>query len=377
MIYLDYAATSFIKPKAVYQAVNEAMMTCSANPGRGGHTPSVRAGELVYGVREKLCRLFHVNTPEQFAFFPNTTTALNAGIKGILSPGDHVVVSSMEHNSVMRPLEAMRRRGIISYTLVPADKNGELVPADFVRAMRPNTKLAICTHASNVCGNCYELASISRLVHEQGVYFMADAAQSAGILDIDASQADLLAFPGHKGLYAPQGSGALYVREGIQLNTVTEGGTGSQSELLLQPEDMPDRLESGTLNVPAIAGLGAAVDFILAEGISTIYEHEQQLMGYFTEKMKNMKQVECYGSDNRVAVLALNVIDMDCIDVAEELNTRYGIAVRSGLHCAPAAHRSLGTLKTGCLRFSFGYFTTKKEVEQAVNAMFHIIKEHV
>ncbi len=374
MIYLDYAATSFVKPKCVYKTMMDTMMNCSANPGRGGHTPSVTAGEIVYNTREKLCELFHINTPEQIAFFNNTTYALNAGIKGILKPGDHVVVSAMEHNSVLRPLESLRRRGIITYSVVPAAANGELNAFHFMPYFQPNTKLVICTHASNVCGNFYDIETLGRIAHQYGAYFMVDGAQSAGVLDINASQLDLLAFPGHKGLYGPQGSGGLYVREGLLLNTITEGGTGSQSELLLQPEDMPDRLESGTLNVPAIAGLGAATQFILEEGVKTIYEYEHMLLSLFTEEIKNMKEISIYGCNEKLAVVAMNINGMDCVEVSQKLNANYQIATRSGLHCAPSAHKALGTEKTGCIRFSFGYFTTKKEIQKAIDALYHIIK---
>lgn len=374
MIYLDYAATSFIKPSSVYKAIANATMYHSANPGRGGHTPSVKACEIVYETREKLCNFFHTNAPEQFSFFPNTTTALNVGIKGILKPGDHVVVSSMEHNSVARPLETLRKRGVITYTIVPGDKKGNLIPEDFYNAIKPNTKLVISTHASNVCGNAYDIQKISSLVHKKGALFMVDAAQSAGVLDINASNIDLLAFPGHKGLYGPQGSGCLYVRDGLTLETLIEGGTGSQSEQLLQPEELPDRLESGTLNVPAIAGLSAALDFVAKIGLQTIYEHEQSLSKYFSDEMQNLKNVEIYGNENKVGIVAMNLQGVDCVDVAMQLNNQFNIAVRSGLHCALWAHKTMGTLATGCIRFSFGYFTTKKEVKKAIDAMHNLSK---
>ncbi len=377
MIYLDYAATSLVKPQTVYYAVNHALRHFCANPGRGGHDISLRAGEIVYETREKLGRLFGIEKPERLAFFPNTTYALNAGIKGVLGMGDHVVVSSMEHNSVLRPLAELKRRGIIDYTMVRANQKGELCPWDFARVLRPNTRLVVCTHVSNVCGNVYDIAEISHLVRRRGTYFMVDAAQSAGVLDIDVSLLDLLAFPGHKGLYGPQGTAGLYVREGVPCDTIIEGGTGSQSELLYQPEDFPDRLESGTLNVPAIAGLGAAADFILKEGTKTIRDHERYLTDYFIQKIQNIPGLSVYGSDNCIGVVALNIKDIDAVSVADCLNREYGIAVRSGLHCAPAAHRSLGTLESGCVRFSFGYFTTKKEVEQAVFALNQISKKSV
>lgn len=283
----------------------------------------------------------------------------------------------MEHNSVIRPLSELKRRGIIDYTLVAADSLGRILPEDFKRAMRYNTRLVICTHASNVCGNIYDIEAISKLVRRPGTLFLVDAAQSAGHLDIDVSCLDMLAFPGHKGLYGPQGSGGLFVREGILLKTIIEGGTGSQSELLYQPEEMPDRLECGTLNVPAIAGLGAAVDFIMDEGVEALFNHEAMLNQYFEEKIKNIPNVETYGEQNKTGVMAMNIKEMDCIAVSDALNRQYGIAVRSGLHCAPSAHRTLGTIDTGCIRFSFGYFTQKNELDQAAYAISQIVKKGV
>lgn len=377
MIYLDYAATSFHKPQSVYNAVYNAMVRHSANPGRGGHAASIRAAELVYETREKLCRLFHINTPEQFAFFPNTTAALNAAIKGILNHGDHVVVSSMEHNSVLRPLEALKQQGKIFYSTAAADKNGTVTPEAFQKMLRPHTRLVICTHASNVCGNQYDIQKIAELAHQQGALCLIDAAQSAGLIDIDATQFDLIAFPGHKSLYGPQGSGGLYVRSGLELKTLIEGGTGSRSELLVQPSEMPDRLESGTLNVPAITGLGTAIDFVLEEGIDALYAHEKAMHDYFTERVQNIKGITLYGDNTGFSIAALNINGMDCNTVAALLNNEYDIAVRSGLHCAPAAHRSLGTLQSGAVRFSFGYFTQKRELDTAIAALSKIATMNV
>ncbi len=377
MIYLDYAATSYKKPPEVYRAVYDAMVFHSANPGRGGHQLSLRAGELVYESREKLSAFFSCPQPEQLAFFPNTTTALNAAIKGVLRSGDHVVVSSMEHNSVMRALAELKRRGVIHYTIVPADRNGNLTPRDFLNAMMPNTRLVICTHASNVCGNSYDIESIGKLVRRPGTLFLVDAAQSAGLLPIDVNCVDLLAFPGHKSLYGPQGTGGLYVRKGLILKPLTEGGTGSQSELLYQPEEMPDRLESGTLNVPAIAGLGAAIDFINREGLTAINSHKQELSRFFEEKLRNIPGLTLYGNGHSAGVFALNLGELDAMAVADVLSRSYNIAVRAGLHCAPLAHESLGTLETGCIRFSLGYFTQKKELDYAAFALQKISKNGV
>ncbi len=377
MIYLDYAATSFKKPQQVYSALYNAMIKHSANPGRGGHLLSLSAGEQVYETREKLCQFFHIPKPEQLAFFPNTTSALNAGIKGVLNKGDHVVISPMEHNSVLRPLSELKRRGIIDFTIVPPDKNGSVNPQDFANCLRPNTRLVISTHASNVCGNVYDIAAIGRLVRRPGVLFLVDAAQSAGLVPITVEDLDLLAFPGHKSLYGPQGTGGLYVKEGLILNTLIEGGTGSQSELLYQPKDMPDRLESGTLNVPAIIGLGAAIDFITKEGLTTIREHNQFLREFFEEKIRNIPNIEIYGNHNRVGVTALNLIGKDATETANILSNTYNIAVRAGLHCAPSAHKALGTFETGCIRFSPGYFTTKQELDHAAYALLKIAKQSV
>jgi len=374
MIYLDYAATSLIKPPTVYKTVLKVMQEYGANAGRGGHSLSVKAGEFVYETREKLCELFHIAIPEQIAFFPNATSALNAGIKGVLNTGDHVVVSSMEHNSVIRPLAELKRKKHIDYTVVQASQDGKLNPDDFLRACRHNTRLVLCLHASNVCGAAYDISAISRAVRSQNRLFMVDAAQSAGILDIDAKETDLLAFPGHKGLYGPQGTGGLYVRKGLELSTIIEGGTGSQSELQFQPTEMPDRLESGTLNAAAIAGLGAGVDFILREGTKSIFEYESMLTDYFIEKIQNVNKISCYGSNPRLGVVALNVNGYDAFEVADILNTDYGIAVRSGLHCAPLAHETLGTKDIGSIRFSFGYFTTKRDIDKAVYALNRIAK---
>jgi len=374
MIYFDYAATSFIKPNVVYNTVSQVMKHDAANAGRGGHDLSVRAGEIIYDTREKLSELFHIENPSQIAFFPNTTAALNAGIKGVLNRGDHVVVSSMEHNSVIRPLEALKRCGEIEYTIVRADRMGQLHATDFLHACRPNTRLVLCLHASNVCGTSYDIASISRMVRTEKRLFMTDVAQSAGILDVDARDVDLLAFPGHKGLFGPQGTGGLYIKEGIVPKTLIEGGTGSQSELLTQPQEMPDRLESGTQNVAAIAGLGAGVDFVLHEGTKAIAGYEMMLTNYFEENIKQIKNIKILGAGPKVGVTALNLDGRDCIEVAGTLNRDYHIAVRSGLHCAAMAHETLGTKETGCIRFSFGYFNTKKEVDKAIWALYQISK---
>jgi len=375
MIYLDNAATSYVKPSKVYDALITATLKNSANAGRGGYGIAIRSNEILFDTKEKLATLFHIENPERIAFAYNTTHALNMGIKGVLSYGDHVILSSMEHNSVLRPIHECKERIRISYSLLHANEKGEINPENLEKLIRPNTKLICMTHASNVCGTIMDIYKAAEIAHKHGVLFMVDAAQSAGTLDIDASKFDLLAFPGHKGLMAPMGTGGLYVREGLLLKTIIEGGTGSLSESALQPDAMPDRLESGTQNVPAIAGLGAAASFLLETGIETIRSHEDELCRYFDERVRQMPNVTVYGSQNKTAVCALNIKNRDCVEVANQLHDQYGIAVRAGLHCAILAHKTLGTEKSGAVRFSFGFFNTVKEVEKAVNAIYKIAKE--
>lgn len=374
MIYFDNAATSFQKPEQVARIMYETMVNYGANAGRGGHALSVRAGEVIYETRELLCKLFHIQDVERLVFCQNTTHALNMGIKGILRPGDHVIITSMEHNSVLRPIETLRRNGVISYSIIRGDKNGKISLAHIAQAIRPNTKLLIMTHVSNVCGNTYDIISAAKLAHEHHIFFMVDAAQSAGVLDIDAEQLDLFAFPGHKGLMGPQGTGGLYVRKGLELSTIIEGGTGSASESYMQPEEYPDRLESGTQNVPAIAGLGEGVKFILREGGNNIRKKEKELTNYFIEGISNLPKIKIYGDESRLGVVALNVEGVDCIEVSRKLDEEYQIATRGGLHCAILAHETLGTKENGCVRFSFGYFNTKREVDRAIYAMFKIVQ---
>ena len=375
MIYFDNAATSYQKPEEVFNSVYTTMKKYGANAGRGGHKLSVSAGEIIYETREKLSDLFGILNPLRLAFCQNTTMALNMGIKGVVRPGDHVIITSMEHNSVLRPVETLARRGIITYTVVRANNRGELSCKDIEVAIRYNTRLVVMTHASNVCGNVYDIYGVAEMLRKKDILFMVDAAQSAGVFDIDANFVDLLAFPGHKGLMGPQGTGGLYVRDGIDLSTIIEGGTGSLSEMYYQPDEFPDRLESGTQNVAALAGLLEGVKFVLREGTRAIREKETELLRHFKSEILNISNICIYGTDNvknQSGTLALNISGMDCVEVASKLNDEYNIAVRAGLHCAVLAHESLGTKETGSVRFSFGYFNTKSEVDRAVYALYKI-----
>lgn len=373
MIYLDNGATSFKKPDTVIRAVCDAMYKNSANPGRGGHSLSVSAGEIIYNARESVARLFGVENPDRIVFCKNTTEALNFGIKGVMSRGGHVITTSMEHNSVIRPIKALEKN--VAYSMLYADEQGNIDINKLEKLIKPETKLFVMTHTSNVCGNVYNIKKASEICRQKNVLFMVDAAQSAGSIKIDANSVDLLAFPGHKGLMGPMGTGVLYVKDGVKISPITEGGTGSLSESLDQPEFFPDILESGTLNVPGIAGLGAASEFIRQIGEEEICVHEKKLLMRFEEKIKNMCKIKIYGNDTRHNICAMNIEGMDCIELAQRLNDEYGICVRAGLHCAILAHKSLKTDKTGCARFSFGYFNTTKEVDFAADCIYKISKD--
>ena len=295
--------------------------------------------------------------------------------KGLLKKGDHVITTSMEHNSVIRPIISLEKKSGIAYSVLTADENGRLDIERLEKLIRPETRLFVMTHSSNVCGNVYDIRKASEICRRKKVLFMVDAAQSAGSIKIDASLVDLLAFPGHKGLMGPMGTGGLYVKEGVRMSSITEGGTGSVSESLEQPEFFPDMLESGTLNVPCIAGLGAAAEFIRKVGENTIGEYEKKLLIQFEEKLRNIPGIKIYGDDTCHNICAMNIKGADCVEVANMLNERFGICVRAGLHCAVLAHKSLKTEKTGCVRFSFGYFNTPKEVDFAVDALYKISKD--
>lgn len=375
MIYFDHAATTIQKPDAVYRAVWDAMTKYPASPGRGGYGVALKSSELVFSAREKLAQFFHVDDPARMIFTQNTTHGLNIAIKGALSYGDHVIYSSMEHNSVVRPIKELERRRKITTSVLRASDKGELDIGKLRSLIRRNTRLICLTHSSNVCGSITDIYAAADLARQHGILLLVDAAQSAGTLDIDASRLDLLAFPGHKGMMGPFGSGGLYIGEGIPLASFAEGGTGSLSESLLQPDFLPDRFESGTQNLPAILGLSAAVSFLQEVGTDAIHAHEMALCARFDEAIGNMKGVSLLGGKNKTAISAIVIDGIDCSDASRLLDERYGICTRSGLHCAILAHQTLGTQQTGAIRFSFGYFNTPKEVSRAIDAVYAISKE--
>jgi cysteine desulfurase family protein len=372
MIYLDNAATTFPKPEAVYQAADKAARECGGNPGRGAYALSRSAAGIVDGARLKIARLFNIPDYNRVIFSLNCTDALNLALKGALRAGGHVLISSLEHNSVVRPLEALRACGV-EYERVPTSiVDG--VDVDAVRrAIRPNTKMLAVTHVSNVTGTVNPIAQLGALCRERGILFLVDAAQSAGSvpIDVESANVDLLAFPGHKGLYGLQGTGGLYIREGVELAPLRHGGTGSHSELATQPSELPDKYESGTLNVPGLASLAAGIDFINETGLDNIAKREAELAKRLTDGLSQIRGVTIYGSGN--PAVSLNINGVAPTDVAAILDGSFGIAVRAGLHCAPDAHRTLGTLELGgTVRLSIGVFNVKSDIEAVLQAIDEI-----
>lgn len=373
MIYLDNPATSIKKPKIVYEAVCRNTMLYSVNAGRGGHYAAVKGAEGIAYAQDSLSALFNIQNPERLAFTYNATYALNMAISGILTRADHAVITSMEHNSVLRPIHRL-----CSYTIAEADKNGVISAADIERAIRPNTKLVVCTHASNVCGTIMPVREIGEVCKRRHIPFLVDAAQTAGIISIDVEDMNIamLAFSGHKGLMGPLGTGGLYVREDIALKPLIVGGTGTESMNKNQPSAMPDMLHSGTANTPGIMALGTAAEFIRRTGIENISEKEKSLAEYLYGGLKNIDGVSVYGlhGGNRNGTVAFNIDMLESQTAAEVLNREYNIAVRGGYHCAYIAHKTLGTEKSGALRAGFGLYSTRREADALLSAVNKMAK---
>ncbi|SHH30738.1 aminotransferase class V-fold PLP-dependent enzyme [Tepidibacter thalassicus] len=379
MIYLDNAATTFPKPEEVYEAVLSCMKNYGANPGRAGHKLALSAGRIIYEARENLSKLFNIDNPMNIIFTYNATDSLNLAIKGIVQKGDHIITTSMEHNSVIRPIKELEKIGVEN-TIVQCNELGELNPDDIKKAIKKNTKLIVTTHSSNVCGTIVDIEAIGKIAREMNITYLVDAAQTAGVYDIDVKKMniDMLALPGHKGLLGPQGTGVLYLKEGVKLNQLREGGTGSKSEELTQPHIIPDRYESGTPNTPGIAGLNEGVKFILKEGIDKIRRYEEELTQYFIDGLKEIPMVKIYGPKNskkQSSVVSINVGEEDSSEISYVLDSVFNIATRSGLHCAPLAHKTLGTFEQGTVRFSIGYFNNKEEINKALQALKSIVAE--
>ena len=372
MIYLDNAATTLQKPKCVIDAVAEAM-TSLGNAARGAHGSALSASRSVYETRCKAAKLFGCRLPENVIFTANSTEALNIAINGIFSPGDHVITTDLEHNSVLRPLYRLEKQGMIKLSFVPADAQGRVKPRDFAAYIRPDTRAIVCTHASNLTGNLVDIASVGKIAKEHGLLLVVDASQTAGAvpIDMEAMGIDILCFTGHKGLMGPQGTGGLCIREGVEVRPLLVGGSGIHSYDREQPGAYPARLEAGTLNGHGLAGLSAALDFLEQTGIPAIREKERKLTRQFYEGIRNLAGVTVYGdfSGERTAVVALNIRDYDSGAVADALYEEFGIAVRAGAHCAPRMHMALGTADRGAVRFSFCWFNTEEEVAAAVKAV--------
>ena len=372
MIYLDNAATTLRKPQPVIDAVVAAMTTLG-NSARGTHDGSLSASRIIYGTREKLADFFGCPRPDHVVFTCNSTEALNMAICGLLNPGDHVISTDLEHNSVLRPLYRMEAERNVSLSFVPADRQGNLDYGDFARLIRPETRAIVCTHASNLTGNAVDIGRVGEIAHAHGLTFIVDASQTAGVLPINmaAQYIDILCFTGHKSLMGPQGTGGLCLGEGVNLRPWKVGGTGVQTYSRSQPEQLPTLLEAGTLNGHGIAGLSAALDYIREVGMDTIREKEEALMRRFYAGVSAVPGVTVYGDFTapRTAVAALNIRDYDSGEVADALSQDYGIATRSGAHCAPRMHRALGTEHQGAVRFSFGWFNTEAEIDTAIQAV--------
>ena len=373
-IYLDNAATSFPKPEQVYRAVEHALREIGVAPGRGGYERGIAAARLVFEAREALALLFAVADASRLIFTHSATEALNLAIQGFLRPGDHVVTTSMEHNSLARPLQLAVGRGV-EVTRVAADGDGYVTGEAIAAALRPHTRLVAMTHCSNVTGAVQPVGEVGRLTRRAGIALLVDAAQSAGSIPIDVKEMgiDLLAAPGHKGLFGPQGTGILYVGEGIELQPLLVGGTGGQSSELEQPALLPERYESGTLNTPGIAGLKAGVEFIRETGLAAIARREQALLSQLVEGLRAIPGIRLYsgGSSGRPrgAVVSFTLAGKDPATVGFRLDREYDISVRVGLHCAPLAHKSIGTYPAGTIRVSPGYFNTAGELETLLRAL--------
>ena len=378
MIYLDNAATTMRKPQEVIDAVTEAMSSMG-NAGRGAHGASLNASRTIYGTRELLCRFFHGTNPKQIVFTNNSTESLNIAIKGLINPGDHVITTMLEHNSVLRPLYEMQEKGV-DLSIIKSNKTGTICYEEIEKAICPNTKAVVCTNGSNLTGNVVDVGRIGKITKRLGILLIVDASQTAGVFPIDVQKMniDVLCFTGHKSLLGPQGTGGMYIREGLMVRPLKSGGSGVQTYNKHHPKEMPTALEAGTLNGHGIAGLHAALEYLERTGIDAIRSREQELMRRFYEGVKDIPEVKVYGdfgTKDRCPIVTLNIGDYDSSEVSDELLTGYSISTRPGAHCAPLMHEALGTVEQGAVRFSFSHYNTEEEVDTAVNAIRELARE--
>ncbi|MDO9535283.1 MAG: aminotransferase class V-fold PLP-dependent enzyme [Bacillota bacterium] len=378
VLYLDNAATSYPKPEPVYRAADNYLRNIGASSGRGAYRRALDADNLVYQARKLLGRLFCIKDVSRIVFTLNITESLNLALKGLLKEGDHVITSQMEHNAMWRPLKILERKIEIRITVISCPEGGHLDPGELEQAISPGTTLVAINHVSNVTGALMPVEEVGKICRRHDIPLLIDAAQTAGVypIDVENSNIDLLAFTGHKGLLGPTGTGGLYIAPGIMLNPLKEGGTGGESVPEQMPLHLPERFEAGTLNVAGITGLGAAVEFILEKGVEQIRAHEHRLTEFALERLKEVPGLTLYGpqtAGERVAVFSFNLHDIAPEEVAYVLDEVYEIMVRSGLHCAPQAHRCIGTVEYGTVRVSPGFFSTEEDIETLVKALYEIV----
>lgn len=375
--YFDNSATSFPKPESVYKCVEKAVRLYGANPGRGGHRMAVEASQAIYETREKVASLFNIKKPLQIAFTYNSTYALNFAVKGAVPKDSHIITTSLEHNSVLRPVFYEKDENNAHVSIIEPSEDGNIHSEDIIAAMKPDTKAVVLTHMSNVTGAIIDLLPITTEARKRNILTIVDVSQSAGFLDIDVEEMkiDILCFTGHKSLFGIQGTGGIYIREGIPFSPIIEGGTGSFSKMKRQPHSMPEALEAGTLNTPGIVSLGAGIDFINSIGLENIRKHEYSLTEKFIEGIKNIEEIIIYGPEKRGPVVTLNIKGVDSGDLAAYLDEEYAILTRAGIHCAPLAHESMHSGENGGVRFSFGYFNTEEDITYAINTLKNIVSD--
>lgn len=377
-IYLDNSATSWPKPPGVIEAVCNYLTNCGASPGRSGHTMSLEAARIVFDTRELVAELFNTGSSEKVIFTANATLAINTALNGILKKGDHVIISHMEHNATIRPLRHLEQQGFIELTIVKCDIKGNIDTNELKNCFRPNTRMVVTIHGSNVSGTIFPIQKIGEICRSKGVIYLVDAAQTAGILPIDmqAGHIGILAFTGHKKLYGPPGTGGLCINGDFNIDSLIRGGTGSRSESEIHPDFYPDKLEAGTLNTAGIAGLKAGIEFIKQEGIENIRTHLQNLTNYFINELNNIEEFVIYGPEakaDRLPVISITSGKIWPDVMSHILDKEYGILTRPGLHCCPLGHQALGTFPKGTLRFSPGHFQTEEDLNYTIDALKKII----
>ena len=366
IIYFDNSATTFVKPEAVYEKIINVMKYAGGNAGRGGHRLAQAASDVIYDARESVCSLFNIENPENVCFLNNATTGLNFVIKGILKENDHVIISPFEHNSVLRPVHKLSAKGV-TYTVAKCDEDGSF--EDLENHINENTKLIVASHICNVNGRVADVEKVNKIAKKHGIYFLIDGSQSAGHMEIDLKKTDADAFvcSGHKGLFGPQGTGVMYLSPNVIADTLIEGGSGSLSEVLEQPDYLPDRFESGTLNAPGIGGLSEGIRFVKDTGAGNIHLYEKRLADFMISEMKKIQKVTLYTKKATSGVVAFNFGDADSVEIANLLSEKYGVMVRGGLHCSVLSHITQNTVGKGCIRASLSCFNTKNEVEKFLN----------